>query len=84
MQLRAGPEHVGSWLRSALQSLASPRPECGSDPTFGRVSTVASRNADLPRAGVDRLVVDPYATSGAAAFVPLTNGTKEAIPITSS
>jgi hypothetical protein len=60
--------HLGQHLdpRAAavpVPHIASLRPECGSDPTFGCVSTVASRNADLPRAGVDRLVVDPYATS---------------------
>ena len=40
-----------------LHGLASARPECGSDQTFGPVSTAVGRRADLPRAGLDRLVV---------------------------
>jgi hypothetical protein len=43
--------------RSALQSLASARPEYDLDRTFGRISTAVCREADLPRAGIERLVV---------------------------
>ena len=36
------------WLEAALRSLASARPQHGSDRTFGRVSTAVGRRADLP------------------------------------
>jgi hypothetical protein len=48
---------VRSWLRAALQSLASARPDYGSDRTFDRFSTAPGRKADLPSTSADRPLV---------------------------
>jgi hypothetical protein len=48
---------VCSWLISTLQSLAAARLEYGTNRTFGDVSAAVGRRADVPSAGLDRLVV---------------------------
>jgi hypothetical protein len=50
-------ENLSSWAKLCPSEPASPRRRHRSDWTFWRVSTADVRRADLPRAGLNRLVV---------------------------